>query len=116
MAITGVPDLADLKGWLGLEADDTEDDVVLQESLGAALEAQCRVVSYPRDEFDHPCMTSDLREAIFLRAQRLSARRNSPEGVVGLSGLGGDFVSARLPSYDNDVWHLEGPHRKIPVA
>lgn len=116
MAITGAPDLAALKGWLGLDADDTEDDAVLQESLAAALEAQCLVVTYPHDEFDQPLMTSDLRDAIFLRAQRLAARRNSPEGVVGLSGLGGDFVSARMPAYDSDVWQLEGPHRKIPVA
>lgn len=116
MALTGVPDLAALKGWLGLETDDTEDDVVLQESLNAALEAQCQVVDYPRNAFDQPVMTSDLRDAVFLRAQRLSSRRNSPEGVVGLSGLGGDFVSARMPAYDSDVWQLEGPHRKIPVS
>ena len=47
--------------------------------------------------------TADLREAVFLRTQRLAARRNSPEGVVGLSGVGGDFVSARVPAYDSDV-------------
>lgn len=116
MGIAGAPTLNDLKAWLGLAADDTEDDVVLSESLDAALAAQCRVVRYPRDAFNEPCMTADLRDAIYLRAQRLAARRNSPEGVVGLSGTGGDFISARLPSYDNDVWHLEGPHRTIPVA
>jgi len=114
--MNGAPDLAALKAWLGLDADDTEDDVVLTESLAAAMEAQCRVVSYPRDAFDEPVMTPDLRDAIFLRAQRLAARRNSPEGVVGLTGTGGDFVGARLPSFDNDVWHLEGPHRTIPVS
>lgn len=116
MAINGTPALADLKGWLGLEADDTDDDVVLEESLAAALEAQCLVVNYPTNAFAEQCMTADLREAIFIRAQRLAARRNSPEGVVGLAGTGGDFVSARLPSFDSDVWMLEGPHRKIPVS
>lgn len=116
MAISGAPDLAALKAWLGLEEDDTDDDVVLSESLAAALEAQCLVVSYPVNAFNQPLMTSDLREAIFLRAQRLASRRNSPEGVVGLSGLGGDFVSARVPAFDNDVWQLEGPHRRIPVS
>ena len=114
--IAGAPDLADLKAWLGLDAGDTVDDVVLSESLAAAMEAQCLVVTYPRDSFNHPTMTADLRNAIFIRAQRLAARRNSPEGVVGLSGTGGDFVGARLPAYDADVWALEGPHRKIPVA
>lgn len=116
MAIPGTPDLAALKAWLGLDADDTEDDVVLQESLDAALEAQPLVCCYPCDDFGERFMPASLREAIFLRTQRYSARRNSPEGVVGLSGVGGDFVSARMPAFDSDVWHLEGPYRKTPVA
>lgn len=116
MSINGAPALADLKGWLGLEPEDTQDDLVLEESLAGALEAQCQVVNYPLNDFNEGCMTADLREAIFIRAQRLAARRNSPEGIVGLSGTGGDLVSARLPSFDSDVWTLEGPHRKIPVS
>ena len=111
MTIAGEPDLTDLKGWLGLGADDTTDDVVLEESLNAALSAQAKVVSYPDEGF-----VDDLREAVFLRAQRLSARRNSPEGVVGLSGAGGDFVSARVPGWDSDVAVLEGPFLKMVVA
>jgi hypothetical protein len=108
--------LDDVRQWLGLEADDHQDDVVLQESLDAALAQQSRVVCYPQDGFGDPAFTADLRKAIFLRTQRLAARRNSPEGVVGLSGAGGDFVSARIPAYDADVAALETPHRKIPVA
>ena len=114
--MTDIPDLGDLKGWLGLAPDDTTDDVVLQESLDAALVAQARVCNYPKDPFGQPEFTSDLRDAIFLRAQRLAARRNSPEGVVGLSGAGGDFVGARVPSYDADVGTLEGPYRKLVIA
>lgn len=116
MTIQGQPDLSQLKDWLGLEAADTYDDKVLQESLDAALEAQCRVVCYPKDAYGDPSFTADLRTALFIRAQRYAARRNSPEGVVGLSGIGGDFVSARIPSFDSDVLYLEGPHRKIVVA
>lgn len=111
-----LPNLDDLKSWLGLGLNDTADDVVLQESLDAATVAQAQVCTYPVDEFGDPVVSSDLREALFLRAQRLAARRNSPEGVVGLSGAGGDFVSARVPSYDADIDSLEGPHRRIPVA
>lgn len=114
--IQGAPDLSQLKSWLGLDASDTADDVVLQESLDAALAEQCHVVVYPLDEFGDQAFTDDLREAIFLRAVRLAARRNSPEGVVGLSGAGGDFVSARVPVYDVDVNALESPHRIIVVA
>lgn len=115
------PDLDSLKDWLDLEADDTSDDVVLQISLDAALAAQAQVVTYPTDPDDPtdpppPVWTDDLVDAVYIRAQRLAARRNSPEGVVGLSGIGGDFVSARIPGYDADVAALEGPYRKIPVA
>lgn len=110
------PSLDELKAWLGLEPSDTQDDVVLRESLTAALAAQGEVVRYPTDSFGAPLYPDDLRNAVFLRAQRLAARRNSPEGVVGLTGAGGDFVGARVPGYDVDVSHLEGPHRKLPVA
>lgn len=116
MTVNGQPDLDALKAWLGLDVDDTDDDVVLTESLNAALVAQGRVVRYPVDDYGEEEFNDDLREAVFLRAQRLAARRNSPEGVVGLTGTGGDFVGARVPPYDNDVLTLEGPHRIIVVA
>jgi hypothetical protein len=110
------PTLADLKSFLGLEVDDTADDAALAEALNAALDAQCQVVAYPRDGFGDPVFTHDLMLAINLRAQRYVARRNSPEGIVGLTGAGGDFVGARVPGFDADVSALEGPFRKIPVA
>jgi hypothetical protein len=118
VTVNGAPDLSDVKAWLGLDASDTTDDVVLEESLNAALVAQDRVCTYPLDDSDVPVefLDQDLREAVFLRTQRLAARRNSPEGVVGLSGAGGDFTAARVPSYDADIDSLEGPHRKIAVA
>lgn len=108
------PTLIDLKAWLSVTDD--ADDIVLQESLDAAIEAQGQVVRYGTDAFGDPTVTSDLREALFLRAQRYAARRNSPEGVVGLSMGSGDFVAARVPSFDADVSHLEGPWRTLPVA
>ena len=111
MTVAGEPDVTDLKSWLGLANDDTADDVVLEESMNAALSAQAKVVTYPDEGF-----VDDLREAVFLRAQRLAARRNSPEGVVGLTGTDGDFVGARVPSYDADVGVLEGPYRTMVVA
>lgn len=108
------PDLVSLKAFLGVQ--DTQDDPALQEALDAALAAQAVVVRYPTDAFGAPVFTDDLVLAVHLRAQRYIARRNSPEGVVGLSGLGGDFVGARVSSYDNDVFALEGPYRTIPVG
>jgi hypothetical protein len=116
MTIAGTPTLSDLKSWLGLEADDTQDDIVLSDSLAAALENQCMVVNYPCDPFGDRVFNADLREAVFLRAQRLAARRNSPEGIVGLQSAQGDFAGARLPSGDPDVMRLEGSHLKMVVS
>jgi hypothetical protein len=107
------PSLADLKAWLGLDASDTTDDTVLTDALAAACVAQAAVVAYPYDEAEPPTavLTADLETALFLRAQRLAARRNSPEGVVGFSDSTGDFVAARVPSGDYDVVRLERPSR-----
>jgi hypothetical protein len=116
MPAAGAPTLADLKAWLGLEVADTYDDVVLTESLNAALAGLDMVVDYPIVGAGVATFTDDLRNAVFLQSQRLAARRNSPEGVVGLSGIGGDFVSARVPPYDADVLRQVGPYLKIPVA
>jgi hypothetical protein len=115
--VTGTPSLAELKAWLGLDDTDTEDDVVLGESLDAALAAQARVVDYPLDDtYLEPSWTADLRTAVYLRAQRYAARRNSPEGIVGLTGTGGDFVGARVAGFDTDVSHLEATYRRIVVS
>lgn len=115
MAVQGVPTVDDVKAWLGLDTEDHADDVVLGESLAAALAAQASVVAYPLDA-GTPYFSDDLTEAVYLRTQRLAARRNSPEGVVGLSGVGGEFVGARVPSGDPDVLRLEGPYLRIVVA
>lgn len=111
-----VPTLDRLKTWLGLEQADTYDDEVLQVSLDAALAAQTLVVTYPLDDAGRASFPADLEDAVYIRAQRLAARRNSPEGIIGLTGGGGDFVATRVPAYDNDVLTLEGPYRNIPVA
>jgi hypothetical protein len=116
MTVQGAPDLEAVKAWIGLDVGDQADDVVLAESLNAALAQQGQVVDYPRDEFGDRAFTDSLREAVMLRTQRLAARRNSPEGVVGLTLTSGDFVSARVPAFDSDVVSLEAPYRKIPVA
>lgn len=113
----GTPTLPDIKSWLGLDDADTHDDVVLSESLAAALAAQAEVCLYPVDpDTDEPYFPDDLVNAIYLRTQRLASRRNSPEGVIGLAGMGGEFVGARVPTGDPDVLRLEGPHLAIAVS
>lgn len=112
----GVPTLDDVKEWLGLAADDDVDDALLQRSLDAAVYTQGRVCFYPRDADGLPFVEPDLYEALLLRTQRYTARRSSPEGVVGISGTSGDFAAARLPSVDADIVRLEGPWMRTPVA
>lgn len=119
--ILGTPTLEQLKAWLGLDEGDTADDVVLTDSLAAALAAQARTVAYPVGDDSDPddvvlTFTDDLTTAIWLRAQRLAARRNSPEGVVGISSGSGDFTGARLPAADVDVAKLEAPWTVIGVS
>jgi hypothetical protein len=116
MAIDGAPDLASVKEWLGIDPADTQDDNLLQTSLDAALAAQAAVVTYPVDDTDAPVFVDDLYEAALLRTQRLAARRNSPEAIVGITGTAGDFVSARLTSTDPDIVRLEGPWFTMVVA
>lgn len=110
------PTLEDVKEWLGLDPEDTVDDTLLLTSLDAAIAAQYRVCSYPLDDAGNAIVDPDLYEAVLLRTQRYAARRSSPEGVVGITGTGGDFAAARLPSTDADIVRLEGPWLKIPVA
>ena len=75
------------------------------------------MVDYPVDDFGELLFTDDLREAVFLRTQRLAARRNSPEGVVGLSGGGGRLRRRPGPSGTTPTWpQLEGSLPKIAVA
>lgn len=105
-----------MKAWLGLAPEDTEDDAVLQESLDASLTAVDQLVVYPVNETGDDTYSPDMRYAVFLLTQRGAARRNSPEGVVGITGAGGDFVGARLPAGDPDIMRLLGPYLKIPVA
>lgn len=129
--ILGTPTLEQFKAWLGLDADDTVDDTVLTDSLAAALAAQAMTVAYPAaTDLDRAAaaladgevvegdlaFTPDLTTAIWLRAQRLAARRNSPEGVVGISSGDGDFAGARLPAADVDVAKLEAPWTVIGVS
>lgn len=112
----GVPTLDDVKAWLGIELNDEVDDVVLQTSLDAAIAAQQRACFYPTDADGADVVEPDLYEALLLRTQRYTARRSSPEGVVGITGTGGDFAAARLPSIDADIVRLEGPWLRTPIA
>lgn len=97
------PTLADYKAYAGIT--DMTDDQVITTNLASAVATQ-------RHELNLPDMllegTDDgLVTATFLRVDRLRARRNSPDGIVGF----GEFGPARVSGADPDVVDLEAPYR-----
>ena len=112
----GTPTLAKVKEWVGLDPADTQDDALIQTSLDAAVVAQSRICVWPCNDDGLAEYDADLYEACLLRCQRYMARRASPEGVVGITGTGGDFAAARLPSIDGDIVRLESAFYKMVVS
>lgn len=53
-----------------------------------------------------------LVRAVLLQAARYQARRNSPDGFIGM----GEFGPARVPVTDHDVNRAMAPYRKAVLA
>lgn len=75
-----------------------------------------RVRWWTADEIDqeegYPPAPDDLVLAVCLQTMRLLARRNSPEGVIGVQDLGAAYV----PGTDRDVERLMAPYRPVGFA
>lgn len=56
-----------------------------------------------------PPAPGDLVQAVLLLTARYLARRNSPDGFLGMS----EFGVARVPTVDRDVEALIGPYRPV---
>lgn len=96
---TPLPELADLKRRLGVTT--TASDDLLNWCLRVATAwVDDRVYEFPDQQPGerHP----EVVEAILISASRLYARRNSPEGVAGMSELG----VVRILSTDPDITSL----------
>jgi hypothetical protein len=61
---------------------------------------------------DLEAVPDDLVLAVCLQTQRLLARRNSPDGLVGM----GDLGMARVPVSDSDIASLIAPWRFVVVS
>lgn len=96
-------ELAALKTDLGIDSDDTRDDVALQQMLDAA----CAFVQRVRPEFDYagdllsglPVPPADLVLGTIRLASRWYTRKRSPDGLIQMAELG----AARVPSIDPDI-------------
>jgi len=109
--------LEDYKGWARIDAADTTDDVAIADAVAATMETlELRApVAFPVDAVTGEPLApvpSSVFQAGLLLANRLMARRNSPDGIVGVSDMG----TARVLSYDADIQTLVAPWTESVVA
>jgi|SRR5215472_7089215 len=107
--------LEDYKAWARIDASDTTDDVAISQAVAASMEAlEIRApVAFALDEAGDPLpVPSSLEQAGLLLTNRLMARRNSPDGIVGVSDMG----TARVLSYDADIQTLISPWTEMVVG
>lgn len=94
-----------VKAWVGAERVPAD---VFDDAWGAAERyVTDRVSPRPDDETTPP---ADLVLAVNLLTSRYLARRNSPDGMVGL----GDLGTVQVPFADADVKRLLAPY--LPVV
>lgn len=113
------PDLAALKVYLGIDADDHTRDTELDGVLAVEIAAQRLVVRAaafgvdpvpPGLPLPYP---ADLAEAVCRRVARNLALRNVPLAVLQSDAEGGPTAT---PGKDPEIRRLEGPHRKRSSA
>jgi hypothetical protein len=107
--------LEDYKTWARIDPTDTTDDVAIAEAVAAAMEAlEIRApVAFAVDEAGEPLpVPSSVHQSGLLLTNRLMARRNSPDGIVGVSDMG----TARVLSYDADITALVSPWTEMVVG
>lgn len=103
------------KAWARIDTADSADDAAITTATAAAAEAvELRaprgfVTDEGGAEIPPPAM---LLEAGLLLTNRLMSRRNSPDGVVGVSDMG----TATILSYDADIAKMIGPWTPMVVA
>lgn len=98
-----IAELEDVQAWVGGHPD--------SDQVRTAWEAAEAYVA-ERTHVDEGPSPAALVQAVYLLTARYLARRNSPEGFVGL----GDLGPARVPINDRDVERLIDPWRRFPVA
>lgn len=103
------PTAEDYKSWARVPEADTVDDAAIAQALAASnayVQGQATLLVA-----DAP-LPADVAYACLLLTNRLLARRNSPEGVVG----GFDGVVADIGRYDPDAGRLLAPYIAAKLA
>lgn len=110
--------LDDYKAWARIADTDTVDDAAIQANIDA-VDSKFRLllnvwqpsVSQPIAPSPDP-FPADVTEAGLLYVNRLLSRRNSPDGVVGVSDVG----TATILPQDSDIKRLLGPYLRTVLA
>lgn len=111
--LTGWPDMAAYKAWARIGTDDTVDDVAIGAALAAVGLYVTEQAALLDDGGDDPVtIPADLYQACLLLTNRLLARRNSPEGVVGSN----DGTVVSIGRSDPDAARLIAPYAKAKLA
>lgn len=103
------PDLLDYKQWA--RVPDSADDDAIADALAAvqdAIMSRCSALALSPDPNNIP---APVREAALLWTNRLMARRNSPEGIVGV-----EAGAVTVTSFDADVGRLLAPYTTPVLA
>lgn len=91
----------DYKAWARIDPADTVDDAAISQAvdaIGPRIQRMC-ARSFDPTTGDLLPDWGDVAEGAMLWVNRLMARRNSPDGVIGVADLG----TAVIRSYDADV-------------
>src|SRR5580765_2263351 len=99
--------------WLGTGF--TASDERLKSAHKAAeafIRARCTWAPDPAEGDDWPPAPDDLVQAVGFLTARFLARRNSPDGLVGM----GDLGVGRVTVSDRDVDRLIAPWRRVVLA
>lgn len=106
------PTLADYCAYARIP--DTLDDDAIEGALAAvkvAVVSRCPTLAAVED----PDLPADVAYAVLLWCNRLVARRNSPEGIVGI-GVAGDMGVVNIGRWDPDVGRLLSAYTTAVLA
>lgn len=110
------PNADDYRAWARIP--DAVDDAAIEDALAAVtvgVLARCPSLAAPEHPdlpVDPATCPADVAYAVLLWTNRLLARRNSPDGVVGVADLG----VANVARMDADIQRMLSPWLAVVLA
>lgn len=104
-----VPNLAEVRSWLGLSTGTISDDQ-LTRIYDGELSLQAQMCCIPADPDAYP---PEAAEGLFRRVGRAVASRSVPLGMVGVDS---EYGASRLPPTDAEIARVEAPIRRMVLG